>query len=85
MRKFGDDVRRGRRDQEQVCPIGELDVTRPPIFFLVVEACCHGVFRKRLQCKRGNKLSRVTSHHDKNFMALFDEQTGELRGFIGGN
>jgi hypothetical protein len=44
MRKFGDDMRCGRRDEKQVCPIGELDVTGPPIFLLIVEACCHRIF-----------------------------------------
>ena len=71
--------------RKQVRAIGELDVTGPPIFFLVKEAGCHRIFRKRLQRERRNKFSRVLRHDDKDFVALFDQQTGKLSGFIRGD
>jgi len=50
--KFGDDVRGGWRDQDQVCAIREINVARPPVFFLIVEGGRHRIFGKRLQRER---------------------------------
>ena len=80
--EFGDDVRCRRRDQQQVRAVGELDVPGPPAFLLVKEAGCHRIFRKRLQCERRNKFSRIECHDDKNFVALFKQQTGELSRLV---
>ena len=46
VRKFGDDVRGGRRDQKQVRAIREINVTGPPVFFFIVEAASSPDFWK---------------------------------------
>ena len=85
MSKFRNNMRGGRCNEKQVRAIGELDVAGPPIFLFVKETGCHRVFGKRLQCKGGNKFSGILRHHDKNFVTLFHEHTGELRGFVSGD
>ena len=85
VREFGDDVRGGRRDQEKVRAIGEINVTGPPVFFFIVEAGRYRILGKRLQRQRRNEFGRVLRHGDKNFVALFHEQTGQLRRFIRGD
>ena len=59
VRKLGDDVRGGGRDQEQVRAIRKVDVTGSPIFFFIVEAGRHRIFGKRLQRQRRNEFGRV--------------------------
>jgi hypothetical protein len=78
MREFRDDVRCGRRDEKQVRAIRQLDVVRPPVFFFVKEAGRHWLLGKRLHREGRNEFRRVLCHDDKNFVALFDEQTREL-------
>src|ERR1700730_15628385 len=85
VREFGDDVRGGGGNQEQVRTIGEIDVTGSPAFFFVIEARHHRIFGKRLQRQRRNEFSRILRHDDKNFVALFDEQTSQLSRFIRGD
>src|SRR5439155_22196020 len=43
------------------------------------------IFRKRLQRERRNEFGRVLCHDNKHFVALFDEETGELGRFIRGD
>ena len=85
VRELGDDLRGGWRDEKEVCAIGELDVTGAPIFLFVIEAGRDRIFGKRLQGERRNKFGRVLRHHDKNLMALPDQETRQLRGFVGGD
>src|SRR5437867_7103708 len=85
VREFGDDVRCCWRDQQQVRAIGELDVSGSPAFLFIEEAGGHRILRKRLQSERRNKFSRVLCHHDKNFVALFDQQTRELSRLVRSN
>ena len=49
VRDFGDDVRRGGRDQKQISVISELNMTGAPIFFFVEKTRHHRILRKRLQ------------------------------------
>ena len=61
VRQFGDDVRRGRRDQEKIRAVGQLDVARPPVFLFVEEAGRDRIFGKRLQRQRRDELGRVAA------------------------
>jgi hypothetical protein len=36
-----------------------------------------------LESERRNEFNRIACHHDENVVTLFDEQTGELGGFVG--
>ena len=85
VREFGDHVRGRGRDQQKIRAIGELDVTRPPVFFFVVETGRDRILRERLQRQRRDELRRVLRHDDENFVPLFHEQAGELRRFVGGD
>src|SRR5439155_12650012 len=83
--ELGNNVRCRRCDEKQGRAVSEFDVAGPPIFLLIEEARRHWIFLKRLESKRRNKFSRMLGHDDKHFMSLFDEQTGELGGFISGD
>jgi len=48
VRQLGDDVRGRGRNEEKVRAVGEIDVTGSPVFFLIVEARRHRIFRERL-------------------------------------
>src|SRR5205085_4535621 len=85
VREFRNYVRRCRSDQQKVRAIREIDVSRPPAFFLVEETGGHRIFRKRLKRERRDELSRVASHHDKNVVALFNKEARQLGGFVGGD
>ena len=76
VRKFGDNMCGGRRDQKQIRAIGQINVTRPPVFFFIKETRRHWILGKRLQRQWRDEFGRVVRHDDKNFVALFHEQTG---------
>ena len=78
MRKLGNDVRCPRRDQEQVRAIRKIDVAGSPIFLFIVEARRHRIFGEGLQSEWRNEFGRVLCHDHKNFVALFDEETGQF-------
>lgn len=78
VRQFGDNVRCGGRDQQQVRAIRKIDVTGSPAFLLVVEARRHRIFGKRLQRQWRNEFSRILCHDDEYFVTLFNEQTGHF-------
>jgi len=48
MRKFRNDVRSRRRDEQKIGAVREFDVARSPVFLFVVEAGRHRILRKRL-------------------------------------
>jgi hypothetical protein len=85
VRELGDEVRGGRRDHQQVRAIGELDVTGPPILLFIVETRHDRILGERLQSEWRDELGRVLRHDDKKFVALFDEQAGELGRFVSGD
>ena len=85
VRELGDHVRSCRRDQQQVRAVRKINVARSPTFFFIEEANGHRIFRQRLQRERRNKFGRVVCHHHENLMALFDQQTRKLCGFVRGD
>ena len=66
VRKFGDDIRGGRRDEEQVRAIRQLDMAGTPVFLFIVETRRYRILGQRLQCQRGNEFrSRPASSRQK--------------------
>ena len=82
LREFCDDVCSGRCDKQKVGAISEIDMSRSPVFFFVVEARRHRILGERLQSERCNEFRRVFGHDDESFVSLFHQQAGQLRRFV---
>ncbi len=80
-----DDVRGGRGDDEEVGPVGEIDVARMPALFLVVEIGGDGMPREDLQGQGRDELLRVLRHDDADLVTAFDEPAREIGGLVGGD
>ena len=76
-------IGRGRRDEQQVGPTGELDMAHTALGLRVEEAVVHGVTGQSLERQRRNKLLRAARHQHAHFGPPLLQSAHEFGGLVG--
>ena len=81
----GEEIRRGRSDQHQVRPAGQLDVAHGGLGARVQQIGVHRVPGQRLHGKRRDELAGALRHHHAYFGAGVLQPADQIRALVGGN
>ena len=75
----------GRRDEDEVSPAGQLDVTHGSLGCRVPQVTAHRPARHRLKRHRRDELAGPGRHDDLDLGALFYQPPDQIRAFVGGD
>ena len=73
----------GRRDEHQIRPSSELDVSHPRLGLLVEQVAVHRVGGERLEGQRSHELPGRRGHHDPHLEIPVAQPSNEVGGFVG--
>ena len=85
LSEAGDHVGCRRRNNHQVCPPGEFDVSHTRFSRFIEQLGMSGLARQRLHSEGCDELGSAARQDDLNDSAVFFEQPHQLCPFIGSN
>ncbi|MNE01545.1 hypothetical protein D3C80_939890 [compost metagenome] len=80
-----DQVGGGRRDQDQVGPLGQLDMAHGGFRSRVKQVHVHGVPGQGLHGQGGYEFTAATGHDHAHFGAVLEEPANQFGALVGGN